>query len=72
VNDLKKTKGTEITFKNIAVSAKGSAEEIKKAKLKGHGIIAKNKDGKLVKIINGHNYGKKEIQLIIDQLLAQK
>ncbi|MDA7610686.1 hypothetical protein N9889_01635 [bacterium] len=72
VNDLKETQGEEITFKNILTSEKGSAEEIKKAKLKGHGIIAKDKSGKLVQIVSGHSYGKKEVDAVVAKLLEKK
>jgi len=72
VNDLKKTKGEEITFKNVLIGAEKSTEEIKKAKLEGHGIIANNKDGKLVQIVNGHAYGKKEVEAVVTKLLPKK
>lgn len=70
MNDLKKTQGTEVNFKNIVVSAK-TTEEIKKAKLKGHGIIAKDKDGKLVQILSGHSYDAKAVKAIVTKLLAE-
>lgn len=70
VNDLKKTQGTEVTFKNMLVSEE-NAEEIKKAKLKGHGIIAKDKEGNLVEILSGHNYDEKKVKAIVSKLLAK-
>ncbi len=72
VNDLKETKGDKIAFKNVLVGSGKSAEEIKKAKLRGHGVIAKDKEGKLIQILNGHAYGKKEIQGVVDKLLPSK
>ena len=72
VNDLKKTQGEEINFKNILVGSEKSAGEIKKAKLEGHGIIANDKDGKLVQIVNGHAYGKKEVEAVVAKLLPKK
>jgi hypothetical protein len=72
VNDLKKTKGKEIVFKNVLVGSGKSAEEIKKAKLKGHGIIANDKEGKLVQTIDGHAYGKKEVNAVVAKLEAKK
>ncbi|MEJ6642204.1 MAG: hypothetical protein QNL33_03000 [Akkermansiaceae bacterium] len=72
MNDLKKTKGEEITFKNVLAGSEKSAEEIKKAKLEGHGIIANDKDGKLVQIVNGHSYGKKEVEAVVAKLLPKK
>jgi hypothetical protein len=72
VNDLKKTKGNKIKFQNVLVGSGKSDEEIKKAKLKGHGIIANDKDGKLVQTIDGHRYGKKEVEAVVTKLLAKR
>lgn len=69
VNDLKKTKGQKITFNNVVVGAGNSSAAIKKAKLKGHGIIANDKNGKLIQIVNGHRYGKKEVDAVVAKLL---
>ncbi|MFT5632955.1 MAG: hypothetical protein ACI9SQ_000662 [Rubritalea sp.] len=71
VNDLKKAQGTEVAFANIVVSEE-TKEEIKKAKLKGHGIIAKDKDGKLVQILSGHSYDDKAVKAIVAKLLAKE
>ena len=71
VNDLKKTKGQEVTFNNVLVGSGKSKEEIKKAKLKGHGIIANDKKGKLVETVDGHTYGKKEVEAVVTKLLAK-
>lgn len=70
MNDLKKAQGTEVTFENIVVSEE-TTEEIEKAKLEGHGIIAKDKEGKLVQILNGHGYDKKAVKAIVTKLLAE-
>ncbi|MDB4436235.1 hypothetical protein N9139_02045 [Akkermansiaceae bacterium] len=72
VNDLKKTQGKEIAFDNVLTTANGSDEDIKKAKLKGHGVVARDKKGKLVQTINGHSYGKKEIEAVIAKLQPKK
>ncbi len=72
MNDLKKTKGKEIIFKNVLVGTGKSKEEIKKAKLKGHGIIAKDKDGKIVDTVEGHSYGKKEVEAVVAKLITKK
>jgi len=71
VNDLKKTKGDKVKFQNVLVGSGKSAEEIKKAKLKGHGIIAKDKNGKLVQTIDGHRFGKKEVEAVVAKLLPK-
>ncbi|MEN8866006.1 MAG: hypothetical protein ABF380_06485 [Akkermansiaceae bacterium] len=72
VNDLKKTKGKEVSFANVLVGTGKSKEEIKRAKLKGHGLVGNDKDGKLVKSIEGHAYGKKEVEAVVQKLLAKK
>ncbi len=71
VNDLKKTKGEQVEFKNVLVGSGESAKEIAKAKLKGHGVIANNKEGKLVEKIDGHRFGKKEVEAVVAKLLAK-
>jgi hypothetical protein len=72
VNDLKKTDGSKIDFKAIKVGDGNSAEEIKKAKLASHGIVAKDKNGKLVTKVDGHTYGKDKVQEVVDLLLGTK
>lgn len=71
VNDLEKTHGEKVKFQNTLVGSGDSAEQIKKAKLKGHGVIANNKDGELVQIMNGHAYGKKEVEAVVAKLLEK-
>ena len=72
VNDLKKTQGKEITFTNALATDPKSAKDIKNSKLKGHGIVARDKKGKLVEIVNGHRYGKKEVVAVVTKLLPQR
>ena len=72
VNDLKKTEGQKIIFNNVLVGSGKSKEELKKAKIKGHGLVAHNKDGELVKAIEGHVFGKKEVQAVVKKLLVEK
>ncbi|MGJ8697397.1 MAG: hypothetical protein ACSHYF_13860 [Verrucomicrobiaceae bacterium] len=72
VNDLKKTKGEQIAFSNVLVGAGNSVKEIEKAKLKSHGIIAKDKKGKIVELVHGHSYGKKEVEAVVAKLLKEK
>ena len=66
----KKAQETEVAFENIVVSEE-TKEEIKKAKLDGHGIIAKDKEGKLVQILSGHSYDEKAVKAIVTKLLAE-
>lgn len=68
VNDLKKKHGEKIDLVTMKVGAGNSAEEIKKAKLKTHGIIAKDKSGKVVVTVDGHNYGKDKVLEVIAKL----
>ena len=72
MNDKKTQYGTEINFENVKVGDGDSAKEIKDAKLKSHGLIAKDKDGKVVSTIDGHVFGDTEVQAVIDQLLPKK
>lgn len=71
VNDLKKTQGAEVAFENVVVSQE-TKEEIKKAKLKGHGIIAKDKEGKVIQTLSGHSYDDKAVKAIVTKLLAEE
>lgn len=68
VNDLKKVHGNQIELVTMKVGAGNSVEEIKKAKLKTHGIIAKDKSGRIVVKVDGHNYGKDKVLEVIAKL----
>ena len=69
MNDLKRSHGKKLTIAAVKVGKGNSAEEIKKAKLKGHGIIAKDKDGKLLTKVDGHTYGKEKVMEVVNKLL---
>ena len=71
VNDQKKKHSSDLDIKAVAVGTGNSAKEIKDAKLKSHGIIAKDKDGKLVTTVDGHTYGKEKVEEVIGKLLAK-
>lgn len=71
MNDLKKKDSSKIAFKTVKVGEGDSAKEIKAAKLKSHGIIAKDKDGKLVTKVDGHTYGKEKVEEVIQKLLKE-
>ena len=68
VNDLKKTHGGKIEIVTTKVGAGDSREEIKSAKLKTHGIVARDKNGKLVAAVEGHNYGKDKVLEVVKKL----
>ena len=70
MNDQKKKDSSKINFKTVKVGDGDSAKEIKDAKLKGHGIIAKDKDGKVVTTVDGHSYDKKKVEEVIAKLLG--
>ena len=70
VNDQKEKHGTKIDFSTVKVGVSDSAEEIKKAKLKGHGIVGKDKAGKIVTTVDGHSYGKEKVAEVVAKLLA--
>ncbi len=71
VDDLKKTQGTDVTFNTVIIDA-AAKEEIKETKLKSHGIIAKDKEGKVVELLSGHDYGKEAVSAIVTKLLTKK
>ena len=71
MNDQKKKHGKELDIKAVKVGSGDSAQEIKDAKLKTHGIIAKDRDGKVVTTVDGHTYGKPKVEEVIKKLLAK-
>jgi len=71
VNDQKKQHKSDLDINAVAVGSGDSAKEIKDSKLKSHGIIAKDKDGKLLTTVDGHSYGKPEVEAVIKKLLAK-
>ena len=73
MNDQKKKHGAKIKIATVRVGDGDSAAEIKKAKLGGgHGIIAKDKSGKLLTTVDGHNYGEERVVKVVKQILAAK
>jgi hypothetical protein len=71
VNDLKKEYGKKIDIKTIAVSAKGSKEAIKAAKLESHGIVGKDTKGTIIATVNGHNYKKDKVLEAMKKLVSK-
>jgi hypothetical protein len=71
VNDLKKTHGTKLNIVTAKVGTGDSAKELKKAKIEGHGIIAKDQSGKLVVAVEGHSYGQKKVDEVVAMLLPK-
>lgn len=72
MNDQKKKYASKINIHTVKVGAGNSAEEIKKAQLATHGIVAKDKAGKLVAKVDGHNYGKEKVAEVIGKILTTK
>ena len=72
VNDQKKKHAANISISAMKVGAGKSREDIKDAKLATHGIVARNKDGKLVAAVEGHNYGEAKVVEVIKKLLPRK
>lgn len=70
VNDQKKKHGSKIDISTVKVGEGNSAAEIKKAKLATHGIIAKDKAGKLLTKVDGHTYGKEKVDEVIGKILS--
>lgn len=72
MNDRKKKDSSKIAFKTVKVGEGDSVKEIEAAKLASHGIIAKDKDGKLLQKVDGHTYGEEKVDEVIDVLLGKK
>ena len=53
VNDQKKKHNSKININTVKVGDGDSQKEIEKAKLKSHGIIAKDKSGKIITTVEG-------------------
>ena len=72
VNDQNKQHGKKISISSLKVGEGKSREDIKDAKLATHGIVARDKDGKLVAAVEGHSYGKAKVVEVISELLKAK
>lgn len=72
MNGQKKKHADKITFTVMKVGAGNSAKEIADAKLKSHGIVAKDKDGNLLTKVDGHSYGQEKVEEVVALLLAEK
>jgi len=72
VNDQEKQHGKKIAISAVKMGEGKSREDIKKAKLATHGIVARDKDGKLVAAVEGHNYGKAKVVEVVNKLLDKK
>jgi hypothetical protein len=72
VNDEKKKHISKININAIKVGEGNSSDELKKAKISSHGIIAKDKKGKILTTVEGHNYGKEKVKEVISLILNKK
>ena len=72
VNDEKKKHSSKININAIKVGEGNSSDELKKAKIASHGIIAKDNKGKLLTTVEGHNYGKEKVKEVISLILDKK
>jgi hypothetical protein len=72
VNDQKKKHSKDLDIETVKVGSGDSAKEIKDAKLKSHGIIAKDKDGKIVTTVDGHTFGQAKVEEVIKKLLPKE
>lgn len=72
VNDQSKKHGKKVAISACKVGEGNSKEDIKNAKLASHGIVARDKNGKLVAAVEGHNYGKAKVVEVISKLLKVK
>ena len=69
MNDQKEKFGESIDIQTLDARAPGSAGEIAGAEFPtGHGIIARDKTGKVIKV-DGHAYGKEKVDEVIAEIL---
>ena len=69
MNDQKEKFGEKIEIKTLDARAPGSEEELGEAEFAaGHGIIARDKTGKVIKV-DGHSYGKEKVDEVIAEIL---
>ena len=71
VNDQKKKHNSKININTVKVGDGDSQKEIEKAKLKSHGIIAKDKSGKIITTVEGHSYGEAKVKEVIKLILSK-
>ena len=71
MDDLKKDKtySGKVNIKTILMTAPGSKEAVKEAKLTNHGIVGKNAAGKIIVTVDGHSYKKDKVVKALDELL---
>ena len=72
VNDQSKQHSKNVEISACKVGEGNSKEDIKSAKLASHGIVARDKEGKLVVAVEGHNYGIAKVEEVIGKLLKVK
>tara|TARA_B100000927_G_scaffold289977_1_gene287694 strand:- start:52 stop:297 length:246 start_codon:yes stop_codon:yes gene_type:complete len=72
VNGQSKQHGKRLEISACKVGEGKSKEDIKSAKLASHGIVARDKNGKLVVAVEGHNYGKAKVVEVVNKLLEAK
>ena len=61
----------KIDIAAVKVGEGNSTEELKKAKLKSHGIIAKDNKGSIITTVEGHSYGKEKVNEVISLILKK-
>ena len=71
VNGQKAKHGDKIEIRTVKVGEGDSAKEIAAAKLASHGIVAKDKAGKLLTKVDGHNYGEEKVAEVVAALLKE-
>lgn len=69
MNDQKEKFGDKIEIKTLDARAPGSAGEIAEAAFpSSHGIIARDKTGKVI-TVDGHAYGKEKVDEVVVAIL---
>ena len=72
MNDQKAEHADKIEIQALNVRAKGSEADLAEAEfVGGHGIIARDKGGKMLTKVDGHSYDKTKVEEVVKLLLEK-
>ena len=71
VNGIKKDYKDKVDIKTIKVD-ENTKKTLTKEGLKAHGIVGKDKSGKIVSTVEGHNYKKDKVMEVIKKVLGEQ
>ena len=72
MNDQKAKHSDKIDINALNVRAEGAAADLAEAEfVGGHGIIARDKGGKMLTKVDGHSYDKTKVEEVVKMLLEK-